>query len=138
MVNLPTSGTRAPASGGLAGRRRTATATTVAVARTRAGRLPLLTRGRARGGGRRGGGGVVDGLAVAGPAAVAVPVARGTVAGGPLAGVTGGALLARLALDGGGVDDPALGAGGDALVVEEVLGGRVRLLRLVEGQVEGL
>ena len=39
---------------------------------------------------------------------------------------------------GAGVDDAALGAGRDAEVVEEVLGGRVGLLRLVEGQVERL
>ena len=39
---------------------------------------------------------------------------------------------------GGGVDDPALGARRDALVVEEVLGGRVGLLRLLERQVQRL
>ena len=47
-------------------------------------------------------------------------------------------VLAGLALHRGRVDDPALGARRDALVVEQVLGGGVGLLRLVERQVERL
>src|SRR6185295_3959295 len=44
----------------------------------------------------------------------------------------------RRPLDRGGVDDAALGARRDAEVLEEVLGRGVRLLRLVERQVQRL
>ena len=95
-----------------------------------------------------GGGLARDGLAAAAAGAVAVALravaalATLTVTPATATTVAAASTTARLAVLAGLTrllrDDPALGARRDALVVPEVLGGGVGLLRLVEGQVERL
>ncbi len=103
----------------------------------------------AAGGGRRLLGTLGDLLTAAGAGPAAVPVALAALAGAAVAGATVAgatarttvaavAVLTRLALDRGRVDDAPLRARRDALVVVQVLGRRVGLLRLVERQVERL
>src|SRR4029077_13647716 len=78
--------------------------------------------------------------AAAGAVPVAVAVALPTVTGATVARPSARAatVLARLPLDRVRVDDPALGVRRDALVVVEVLGGRVGLRRVLERQVQRL